>query len=1065
MTGNEQDAETIPLETRSLVPGSLRLRVFLAVLLLLAAVVLLAWIQRVEIADSFVADYLAEQGVEAEYEIVDIGLQRQVLRNLTIGPEAQPDLVVEEMTITTRPALGIPVIENIRMRGVRIFGTYDGESVSLGALDPLVFTDSDAPFELPDFSVDIDDARVRMDTPHGVIGVSFNGNGHLKDGFEGELAAIAGTLDFGSCHIDRPSLFGTIRVESLEPIFSGPLRGTSIDCADFVADSDAFAFTVDLRADRTLADIELAVGGAASAPRYAGLPQGSISGETLLIDLQAELDGDTVAIRGETAIENMRSPWIDGREITLRIDSDPLALADVQQPDRLVAAVNADVALRGDGLAVDPAWNGLVADAVGGSPLAPLWRRAAPQLNARLSSARLSVDGAMAGGMLTLEPSAVKQDDGPVIARFSETSIALDDGAEGRPVLLAAYIVDRALPQIMAEMVWDSGSLAQLDLSMPSYAAGKARLAIDALRVRRLSADSYGLSGAIALSGPLPDGGAIDNLYLPLNGRLVGGNHYFARDRCQKLRFDALEIAETRTGKTEFSLCPVGRSPLLALDDSGVRISADIGKLALSGDLAGTPWAIGFEQMLLRHPGETRLGAVTAQIGEATGATRIAADTLTLDYDSSNGSFAGDFANMAATIGEVPLQVAKGEGLWSYDENGLMLASDSLEVSDRQADYRFNPLTGRGAVLRLADSRITVYGSLHEKQTGTRVSAIDIAHDLATARGKAVLAVKNLRFGPDFQPELITPLTLSVVANVDGRVDGRGEIRWNGDSVDSDGRFRTEEMDLAAAFGLVKGLAGEIVFSDLLAMATPPGQLVTMREVNPGVAANDGAVRYQLLPNQVMQIESGEWPFAGGRLVMEPATFNFAVEEEREVSFAVIGLDAAQFLSRFDFENISATGVFDGRLPMRFGQLGGNIEGGKLVVREGGGTLAYVGELTYTDLGSMANFAFDSLRAIRYRSLEIDMNGPLDGEMVTRINFSGLSQGEEASRNFVTNQIAKLPIQFNVTIRAPFFQLITSARSFYDTQYLPDIGSISRQTAPSAPAGEVSGSKDNEPAS
>jgi len=37
---------------------------------------------------------------------------------------------------------------------------------------------------------------------------------------------------------------------------------------------------------------------------------------------------------------------------------------------------------------------------------------------------------------------------------------------------------------------------------------------------------------------------------------------------------------------------------------------------------------------------------------------------------------------------------------------------------------------------------------------------------------------------------------------------------------------------------------------------------------------------------------------------------------------------------------------------------------------------------------------------------------------------------------FLTNQVAKLPLVFNVKIKAPFRQLLTSAKGFYDPSLL-----------------------------
>ncbi|MBM3595024.1 MAG: C4-dicarboxylate ABC transporter, partial [Alphaproteobacteria bacterium] len=145
-----------------------------------------------------------------------------------------------------------------------------------------------------------------------------------------------------------------------------------------------------------------------------------------------------------------------------------------------------------------------------------------------------------------------------------------------------------------------------------------------------------------------------------------------------------------------------------------------------------------------------------------------------------------------------------------------------------------------------------------------------------------------------------------------------------------------------------------------------------------------------------------------------------------------------RFIEHIDMGNIAATGTFDGRLPLVFDIDGGRIEEGRLTSREPGGNLSYVGELTYEDLSAMGNFAFDALRSVDYRQMAIQFDGPLDGEIITRAQFDGISQGEGASSNFITKRIARLPILFRLNIRAPFFQLVSSMRSLYDPDYVRD---------------------------
>ena len=66
------------------------------------------------------------------------------------------------------------------------------------------------------------------------------------------------------------------------------------------------------------------------------------------------------------------------------------------------------------------------------------------------------------------------------------------------------------------------------------------------------------------------------------------------------------------------------------------------------------------------------------------------------------------------------------------------------------------------------------------------------------------------------------------------------------------------------------------------------------------------------------------------------------------------------------------------------------------------------------------------------------MNGNLAGEIITELRFQGVRQGEGAEQNFVTRQIAGLPLEFRINIRAQFAQLLTSLRSLYDPAYVRD---------------------------
>jgi hypothetical protein len=364
-------------------------------------------------------------------------------------------------------------------------------------------------------------------------------------------------------------------------------------------------------------------------------------------------------------------------------------------------------------------------------------------------------------------------------------------------------------------------------------------------------------------------------------------------------------------------------------------------------------------------------------------------------------------------------------------------------VADGAAPAGFTPLSTRDARIHLAHGFATATATLTEPTTGRTVLTLALSHDLATARGHADLAVPSLTFDKALQPTGLSPLALGVVADVKGTISARGRIDWAGDTITSSGAVATTGLDLAAAFGPVRGLAGTVTFSDLLGLVTPPHQVLKIAAINPGVEVDNGVFAFQLQPGHILAIEGGTWPFLDGQLTLLPTRMTLGAAEERRYELVVNGLDAAKFLVHMNVSNLSATGHFDGSLPLVFDRDGnGSIVGGLLVARPPGGTVSYVGELSYRDLTPIANYAFQTLRSLRYTGMRIAMDGPIAGEIVTRVGMDGIGQGPGAKRNFITRQIARLPIRFNVNVRAPFYQLMGSFRSFFDPTLVADPRSV-----------------------
>jgi hypothetical protein len=416
------------------------------------------------------------------------------------------------------------------------------------------------------------------------------------------------------------------------------------------------------------------------------------------------------------------------------------------------------------------------------------------------------------------------------------------------------------------------------------------------------------------------------------------------------------------------------------------------------------------------------------RLGKATAPTVF--DAARLDGTFVGSGMRGKFGGATATIGTVPLLLSDGSGSWTYRNNDLSVVS-ALTVSDRDPNPRFYPLKSTDTHFIIAGDYIRATGSL--RHAGTLVTGISIEHRLSTDTGHALLDVPGITFGPGLQPDELTRLTEGVIALVNGTIAGHGRIDWTAAGhVTSTGAFSTANLDLAAPFGPVKGMSGTVHFDDLLAFKTPPGQVMAVQSINPGILVENGVIRYQLLPNQLVKIERGEWPFMGGRLILQETVLNFGHPTAKRLTFEVVGLDAHTFVQTLGFKELDATGTFDGVLPMIFDESGGRIVGGRLDARPGGGSLAYNGVVNKANLGMMGGIAFDALRDLRFRSMIIRLDGDLAGEFTTRMAIDGVALGQNRVQKIIRGLLAKLPIKLNVTISGPFRALIATAKSFND---------------------------------
>ncbi|RVQ68937.1 hypothetical protein EKN06_01570 [Croceicoccus ponticola] len=1006
-----------------------------------------AWFSRVDIADRLIRDALEQYDLPVQYEITGIGAQRQVIENVVIGDPARPDMTAERAEVSIRYHFGMPTIGSVRLVKPRLYGRLVDGRVSFGTLDRVLYAGpSEEPFKLPDLRVAIDDGRALVRSDYGNVGIKLTGDGKLSDGFSGVMGAIAPRLSDGDCVARDTSIFGAIAIAKGRPSFSGPLRlgGVACEGKDFALGKSVLSLNV------TGSDQFDAVRGKA---KFAG-GKLSVAGQSL------------GSVAGDIALSYGPSGFVSDLDLTgtdARLAGASLSRLGLDGAVRArdgFANISFDGGFKGVGLRPGPGLDGQLAGyeaTAGGTLFAPLIAKLRRALADEGSRSKLDGEVKARFGpdrtTLTIPRAQWQGSSGAALLSLSRAQFTLS--GRGAPRFAGHFQTGgRYMPRVSGRMEQTAGGQGTMQLALAEYAAGDARLAIPTMTVRQDESGFVSVDGTIQASGAIP-GGRVTGLRLPITGGWRPRQGLALWPECVTPTFERLELASLTLQNQSLLVCPPKNSAILRSDGAGTRFAAGVPTVNLSGMLGQTPATIRGGPIGLGIPGTLVARDLDIALGPQATATRFHLSELTANIGDD---VSGRFANAEIRLAAVPLDMTQASGDWAWRKDGLIVTNADLRVTDRQSDARFQPMVARDATLRFANDTITAKAMLHEATTDRTIVETDIVHHLSSGTGHADLDIPGITFDRTLQPDTVTRLALGTIANAEGTVTGTGRIDWNAAGVTSIGAFSSDSLDFAAAFGPVRGLSGTVEFSDLLGLVTKPNQRLAIREINPGIVVTDGYVDFQIERDLALQLNATSFPFLGGTLTMRTTRMNLGQTEVRNYVFDIVGLDAARFLERMELANLQATGTFDGTIPLIFDENGGRIEGGVLNSRRPGGNVSYIGALTYENLHPIANYAFDALKSLDYTAMRIGLDGRLEGEIVTRVKIDGVTQGEGAKKNIITRRLAKLPIRFDVNVRAPFMQLLSSFKSLYDPASVRDpreLGLIDVEGNKLVPSGEA----------
>lgn len=572
------------------------------------------------------------------------------------------------------------------------------------------------------------------------------------------------------------------------------------------------------------------------------------------------------------------------------------------------------------------------------------------------------------------------------------------------------------------------------------------------------------LRGPAHITGPLGDG-EVRDLVASLDLGVQWGNGWRVTPNsgCLPIRLGGIDAAGLSFANGAFSLCPLNGALIAADASRNMSGGFSIRSLALNGRMSGP------EGQPARLNASNVIGLFRGRTGDFTLAVEALGPHLTIDmaeqrelsvtlqrltadaHIADGWTVAGSFDAGTLTDPALPGSISAIEGSWTAQpEDGKPVihvnAGEALLTANRPASDEerplFNPLRIVETAATLQDGEITASGAIVLDSRDRQLARFNARHNIDEGAGVASVSAERIEFGPDLQPYEITEQARGLVEGVRGPISASADITWTRNDLLGTGLVRLDGISLSTAtIPILNDVRGEVHFDDLWALTTPPGQRVTIGELNPGIAVRNGRVSFQLLTEERVAIENAQFDFAAGTLEMRPTTITLGADETR-FELALRDVDAAELLTTLGVPDLTASGKLEGSFPLLLTRRSAFVEGGVIRAQGEGGVLSYTGQAGESATG-VSRIAFDALRSFQYDQLSLTLDGDLNGDVVSSIEFSGHNSGRPVDLGPIAPipgigrvTVRGVPFDFNVRVTAPFRRLAQTAATITDPSVL-----------------------------
>lgn len=290
------------------------------------------------------------------------------------------------------------------------------------------------------------------------------------------------------------------------------------------------------------------------------------------------------------------------------------------------------------------------------------------------------------------------------------------------------------------------------------------------------------------------------------------------------------------------------------------------------------------------------------------------------------------------------------------------------------------------------------------------ILTINITQDFGSRHGRANVLSNNLDFSPGnlTLTDLVSPLPVDADL-IAGELDLQAEFGWQIPLMLANSALPDWQIHGAITTGAtaLTGFYEDTAFTGLttsahwqlepdMTLVTREPALLQLAEANPGIALRDIETRYYYNHRaQQLTLGNTRLNLFGGTVTAAPLTLNLAGQTDgipfhSEFIIQIDGVDISQMLSLSAYNQVTASGLVDGTLPVTLKGLTPVISGGTLAARAPGGSIRYDAGTTVSGNQSL-DLVYQALRHYQYELMSATVDYLDTGELILAMQLQGLS--------------------------------------------------------------------------